>query len=816
MDQRGVVPDHIPFTQRCRADVYALCAFLILLSPILAYWFVNDDWLAAYDIMSYFLPWYGHLGDRLRAFDVPGWMPWLSSGSPVAGDPSGGWWYLPVMLTFPLFSVTTAFKAMILIQTIVGGIAVYILARSIGLRPSAALTSTVAFVFGPFLAGQMMYGTVAGQASAWLPLALLGVERSLRSSRLPPRIAWWGLTGLAMSQIAVSWPGQGLYNAVLIIGAWVAYRSLLWPVDPHRAFRRRCLDSLTTGTAVLACGLSLGAAGLLPRLHISGVSNIPHGDYAGVVGGNYLIRSHSFVSLLRDTLMDDPHQRPVALGAPVVVLAIVALLLGRGRYGIPFFAAIVVIAALLSMGETPLHRALYLLPGFENIHTHSPRRLLWVCFIAPAMLAGAGLEALLSWRPTRRSAPALGIPLLMILGATVVLDRAAFWIGWWQLLLATVTTMLVAFLVVARRRSDTRRLDIMMRLGVGTIIALVMSYPTAQDVLTRSMNAGERLAGREACLTTYLARTDPGGAGEYLQQQRAAGPPFRYVSYAGRDPARNDRSYSYRRCDPGVLAVAIGGRAVRLEVESIQGYNPLHLGVYAEYTNVMNGGPQNYHWVDPYPATLHSSPLLDMLNVRYIVVALDGPHGQNEIRPIAAGKREVFRNERVVVFENAQAFPRAWIVHEVRPNRDGEGLRQLADGRVDGHEVAFIDGELPAVAPVGASSSGAEQVVIIGKDDETLTAEVRVDSAGLVVIGEIYERGWSAYVDGERVAVHRTNHALQGVRVPAGAHTIDLRYEPASLRIGLWISGLMSITLLAVWATVIRQWRISKAARRSV
>ena len=802
--------------QRYRADVYALCVFLILLGATLAYWFINDHWLAEYDIMSYFLPRYGHLGDRLRAFDVPGWMPWLSSGSPVAGDPSGGWWYLPVMLTFPLFGVLTAFKAMILMQTVIGGIAVYVLSRSIGLRTSAALVSTVAFVFGPFLAGQMMYGTVAGQLSAWLPVALLGVERSLRSTRILPRAAWWGITGLAISQIAVSWPGQGLYNALLIIAAWVAYRSLVWPVDPDRSFWKRCMDCLTTGPAVLVFGLLLGAAGLLPRLHISGVSNIPNGDYAGIVGGNYLTTAHSFVSLLRDTLIDTTRQRPVALGAPVVVLAILALLIGRLRYGIPFFAAIVVIASILSTGETALHRALYLLPGFENLHTHSPRRLLWACFIAPAMLSGAGVEALMSWRPRLRTAPMIVIPLLTILGAALVLDRAALWIGWRPLALAAATTMLVALLVAGQRQSDRRRLDIVTRCGVGAIIALVLFYPTAQDVLTNAMHAGELAARRDACLNTYLSRTDPGGAGEYLQRQRAADPPFRYVSYAGRDPAENDRSYSFRRCDSGVLAAALGGRAVRLELESIQGYNPLHLGVYAEYTDVMNGGPQNYHWVDPYPETLQSSPLLDLLNVRYIIVALDGPHGQDEIRSIAAGKREVFRNEQVAVFENSDTFPRAWIVHEVRPNNDGEGLRQLAGGAVDGHEVAFIDGELPAVDPLAGSGSGAERVAIASRDEETLTAEVRLDSAGLVVFSEIYEQGWVAYVDGRPVEVLRTNHALQGVPAPAGEHTIELRYEPESLRTGLWISGVMSIALFAIWTAAILQWRIEARKTSSV
>ncbi|MBA3276935.1 MAG: hypothetical protein H0T72_14230, partial [Chloroflexia bacterium] len=584
--------------------------------------------------------------------------------------------------------MTTAFKAMILIQTLIGGIAVYAFSRSIGLRPIASLMSTVAFVSGPFLAGQTGYGTVAGQVSAWLPVALLGVECSLRSFRPLTRAAWWSITGLAICQIAVSWPGQGLYNALLIIALWTAYRSVIWPVNPSRAFRGRCMDALTTGPAVLALGLLLGAAGLLPRLHISGVSNIPNGDYTGVVGGDYLVTPHSFVTLLRDTLRDDAHFRPVALGAPVVILVLVAILIGRGRYGIPFFATIVVMAGILSMRESPLHTALYLLPGFESLHTHSPRRLLWVCFIAPAMLAGAGLEALLSWRPRRGAIVLLGVPPLAVIGVALVLDGADLWIGWWPLILAGGTTALTLVLVITQRRGGQEHPHMLVRLAVVVLIALLIVHPTASDVILGKRNTDDLSTTSETCLDTYLSRTEPGGAGEFLQRQQEAGPPFRYVSHAGRDPSENDPSYAFQRCEPGVLAAVLGGRAVALELESVQGYNPVHLGVYAAYTDIMNGGHQDYHWVDPYPRTLVASSLLDMLNVRYIVVALQTPDGNQDAQTIGAGKTEVFRNEEVAIFENPGAYARAWIVHEVRPNNDGEGLRQLANGTVDGHEVA--------------------------------------------------------------------------------------------------------------------------------
>ncbi len=359
-----------------RHDLLAIGVLLLAAGIALAFWFRHDAWLSEYDILSYFLPWFGETGARLRVGDIPRWMPWLSSGSPLAGDPSGGWWYLPVMAAFAALPMIAAFKAMVLVQTTIGGLASYALGRLIGLRPVAALAGSLAFTLGPLLASQRMFGTVAGQASTWVPVAMVGIELAVRAPRWIARFAWCGLAGLAVSQIAVSWPGQGLVNALLFIGGWAGYRTLVWPFDPDRSWRGRFLDALTIGPAVLALGLLLAAAGLLPRLAANSASNIPGGDYTGIPGGNYLATPHSLETLLRDTLVGDWHNRPVALAAPVVILAILAPMLGRRRHGIPFFAAVTIIGGILTTSTTIVYQAFALVPGFEVIHEHSPRRLI--------------------------------------------------------------------------------------------------------------------------------------------------------------------------------------------------------------------------------------------------------------------------------------------------------------------------------------------------------------------------------------------------------------------------------------------------------
>jgi hypothetical protein len=115
--------------------------------------FVFDNWLARHDLLTFFLPWLGALGDRLRDLDIPALNPYIFSGAPFAGDPESGWMYIPAMLVFPFFEVTLAYKLMILLLLVIAGSSTYALARLVGYGVLAALISAVAFEFGPFLYG---------------------------------------------------------------------------------------------------------------------------------------------------------------------------------------------------------------------------------------------------------------------------------------------------------------------------------------------------------------------------------------------------------------------------------------------------------------------------------------------------------------------------------------------------------------------------------------------------------------------------------------------------------------------------------------
>ena len=247
-------------------DAAAVALLLGLTLVVMWQRWVYDNWLARHDLLTFFLPWLGALGDRLRAGDIPALNPYLFSGAPFAGDPESGWMYVPAMVVFPFLEVTVAYKVMILLLLVLAGTTTYAFARVIRFGVLAALFSAISFEFGPFLFGQTDCCTVGTMTSAFFPMAFLGIELAVRAKSWPMRLAAWIMAGFAISQMLAAWLGQGVINALVILAGWVVFRTLITPPESTWDMRTRLIRMITTGPAVLLIGFLLGAAGVLPRL----------------------------------------------------------------------------------------------------------------------------------------------------------------------------------------------------------------------------------------------------------------------------------------------------------------------------------------------------------------------------------------------------------------------------------------------------------------------------------------------------------------------------------------------------------------------
>jgi uncharacterized membrane protein YfhO len=107
--------------------------------------------------------------------------------------------------------------------------------------------------------------------------------------------------------------------------------------------------------------------------------------------------------------------------------------------------------------------------------------------------------------------------------------------------------------------------------------------------------------------------------------------------------------------------------------------------------------------------------------------------------------------------------------------------------------------------PAGASPTdpGREAVRFVAYEPNRLVLDVETERAAMLVLSENHYPAWRAYVDGSPAHVYRANYTFRALMVPPGQHRVELRYESAAFQLGMLLSGL---ALVALVATAVRFW----------
>jgi hypothetical protein len=207
------------------------------------------------------------------------------------------------------------------------------------------------------------------------------------------------------------------------------------------------------------------------------------------------------------------------------------------------------------------------------------------------------------------------------------------------------------------------------------------------------------------------------------------------------------------------------------------------------------------------PAALRALSLLSVSDLlvgplQAIATPLHGP-----------GLHVAYKGKDGVVYANSNALPRVFVVDRQRTvAADKAALAAVTAPGFDGRGVAVTEHPLPgiqasagpATPPAGASarlaSYGAQRVVI----DATAT------DRSLLVLTDSFYPGWKATVDGKPASIERVDYVLRGVSIGPGHHTIVMRYQPTSWRLG-WIVSL--VALLGLLGALASVW-IGKRRRR--
>jgi len=794
-----------PGRKKIPGDAWAVGLIIGLTAVVTWHLFYYDAWLLQIDITNQFVPWLAYLGKRLSAGEIPGWNPYQASGAPFAADPQSGWMYFPAMLLFPFLGPIVAFKSLIGLDLLIAGLGTFAFARVMRLGILASLAAAFVVEYSVFSNNPSYCCTVRAETGAWVPLMLLGIELALRSRTWRARVLPWCLAGFALSQIYASWLGQGAVYTVFVFGSFLAYRVLFANSEERGPRRGRLIVGAATAAASGAISAGIAAAGLFPRIALSAETMIGRGNYAEIP--NSLVRSPSLKALILNIIGSNNAPRGVAFGGVALVLIWFAPFIARRAYATTYFACLTVSVYILMLQNSPLHLLFYLIPKFHAIHAHNTINVSAIGAIGPAMLAGAAIESLPTWRPRRSRRFLIAAPCVGILAVPLLLGQRD--LGDAEIVkLAALATTVVLFISVARSPWTARWAQ-------AALVAMIFLLPTGVQMGSAWVGAPipspwRRMANlsisRMAAISKLTAGTDPGNAGEFLQEQLAINGPFRFAGYTTKiDPKASSTNYAANQGDSHVLAILTNARAMALDLYDVSAYNPSQLDRYARFINALNGTEQSYHttYIKVNGFANHMFPLL---NVRYVLVDRRLTNANAHVNQIKKGRHTVYHDKWVTVYETNAPVSPAWIVHSVTQLQPGDVLTAMKVSGFNPRTNAIVEGGQVAVGqpPAGA----VESATITAYEPERITIDATAASAGLLVVSEVYESGWKAYLDGEPVEIKPTDYAFRGIALTPGHHTVEFRYEPASLRLGIWVSALTGLIIAALvgWRLASR-WR---------
>lgn len=187
------------------------------------------------------------------------------------------------------------------------------------------------------------------------------------------------------------------------------------------------------------------------------------------------------------------------------------------------------------------------------------------------------------------------------------------------------------------------------------------------------------------------------------------------------------------------------------------------------------------------PSGIQLPPVLNLLNVRYVILRGTPPPFMHP----------PFQSDDYWVLVNSNALPRAFVPQTVKTVAAGQELEELASPQFKPADVALV------TSPVELPDQCRGTVQITDEIPTHIRISAQMDTPGLVVLADNWDKGWRAFWNGRPVPVLRVDYTLRGVVVPAGSGTLEFIYRPASLILGLWLAGLAAVALSG-WLTIIR------------
>ena len=737
----------------------SLALIMLLLLTLIFFWPVtlHLGWIPSGggDLVSLLWPNYSYAAQSLQAGRIPLWNPTLRAGAPFAADNQTSLFYPFILLTCLLVPSMPyeAVEWLVVLHTWLAGASMYWLMRV--LVAESRPVSPPVHPHLPRLAA--LFSAIAFMFSDVFVTHIGNLNMNAVCAWLP---ATFAALHLSLTRDSLGWAiGAGVLFGLSTL-AGMAQMSLILAVGlgsyavwciAWGERRRLRLTALAGATAVVAFGVT--AIALIPTLELIPMTARVRLDYTAATA--YSIPWPALAGLFSPLIFGrgpagfwGPWERVEIGYLGVLPLLFAGLAPFKRRHITVFMGVLAVFALLVALGRNaPLHRLLYLtVPGLAGMRV--PARFIFLTDFALSVLAGLGLQNLVAISRAR-----LGLWSTALLGLALI----AMILGYRYAVARTGTS-----------HEASWRLGLVISVGLllgGVALALL------KDKLVAS------------ALAAILVTADLIGHGAWVEVEH-------------NDPTvgfQHPAAVEFLKTRPGPTRMDSAASAwspsasARYGLESIGGtHHALVLAAYQTYLDAVGR---------------RGSPQYNFLNAQFVVADKGQPPGDATFVPVFD------QDPSVDIYLNTNAMPRMTVVYSATLVSSGEAaFAAIHAPDFDPQENVVI--EDPA-APEGTADIPAETFNLYYLDyaAESFKVVAQVPAPAYLVFSEVWYPGWRAWVDGMAVPIYRANFAFRAVHLPsAGVHTVEMRFEPASFKIG---AAITAITILALAGSAV--WRVRRS-----
>lgn len=716
----------------------------------------RQDYADIGDLVTSFYPFRSLISRAISESTLPLWNPYLLSGTPFLANSQSALFY-PLNFFYFVLPLPVAWTVCIVLRMFLAAVFMALFARSMGASRAGAILAATIFASCGFMT--MWQGQPMGDAAVWLPLICyaahqLHIDPSKRS--------------IAVAAFAFSMPvlaGHPETAAhVTLTGCALAFAFWMFRAQPGvRRFNMRFLFAFVFA-GLLAIGLS--SIQLVPTLEWLGEMERPLD-----ITWPALNLDHALGLVSRD-IVKSPNSAGIFMpeGAAYVgmfsfLLAVLAIFHSEKRHAI----VLLLLTAFAAGGAYSIQPIHWMVSHTPILKALKNGRLILVESFGLAALAGLGLSALQqndALLTRRRTLATIFLVMTLLFSFFLVYQ------------LQQATTYKVAFL---GRPSFSRFLlfvsfvpivaRLYFRLGARAFAAIMLAV-AAFDLTTFGYGA----IGSARPSTIY-----PRAAVFDFLSERVDLKNFRIAQVGSPYVPNANMMYGFPAAD---------GYEIELFRSKL-------------FSNRLADDRQDGMFFRAPEFFAVNDRRLDMMNVRYLVVANNEPEFR-QFRERPDRFSILFNSGRVSVFENKSVLPRAFVVPrsgaEVVTDMKAQ-LARLTTASFNPEQTVFVGNAVQSVEGQSVSFSAQTRNHTEVVDTHINESTFRVDSSdgGVLVVSQSYYPGWKASVDGNATDVFPVDVALTGLSVPAGTHHVHLVYAPGSFRLGAALS-LFSIAIVGALA----------------